>query len=269
MRRTIKGRTFKGRTLATPVLLMGTLASASPVLVEDIRDISVFAQASDSSGEGPPVGPVIISRSAPGAFFAEQRAVSANSPAFGVSAIAGGVQFSRFHAGSGVHFEADGAAEVQVDLLDLDGTGQAESLVSVCLVFELSEDTPYTLAGELTTFAIGGVASDARVTLRAMSGVSPWFERTMAGAFESSGVLEEGTWVLELLADAHSAPLPDAFESSNAVASFRGVHFVLVPAPGSVVLLGGAGVLTLRRRRCVPAVCSKTCACESSTSRRV
>ncbi|MFI4898384.1 MAG: hypothetical protein ACIARR_11220 [Phycisphaerales bacterium JB059] len=261
------------RFITGPVLVGAMLrpvapAIASPVLLEDAREISVFAQASDPSGEGPPIGPVIISPSAPGAFFAEQRAVVANSPAFGASAISGGVQFSRFHAGPGVHFEADGAAEAQVDLLDPEATGQAESLVSVRLVFELSEDTPYTLAGELTMFAIGGVASEVRVTLRAGSGVSPWFERTAAGGFDSSGVLEEGTWVLELLADAHSAPLPDAFESSSAVASFRGVHFILTPAPGVVGMMGVAGTLACRRRRADTAVCSVTCASGSCTSRR-
>lgn len=235
--------------LAT-LALTTSFGFGAPVLIEDTREISVFAQAFDSQGEGPPVGPVIISRGAPGAFFAEQRAVSANAPGFGATAVAGALQFSRFVDGPGVHFIADGSAEIQVDLLDPEAGASAVATTEVRLVFELAEDTPYDLSGELTMFAVGDVESEVRVSLAPAGGVSPWFEQASAGAFESSGVLEQGTWVLELHALARSAELlPDPFESSNAVATFRNLEFILVPAPGPVGVLAVLGLLTSRRRR--------------------
>ena len=141
-------------------------------------------------------------------------------------------------------------------MLDPLGSAQAVSAVGVRLVFELSQDTPYDLTGELTMFAIGAVASDVRVSLSAAGGGAPWFEQTLAGAFHTRGVLEEGTWVLEISADAYADPSIDPLESSNAVATFRGVHFVLVPAPGPVALLALAGAWAHRRRRDRGVVCS-------------
>ncbi len=226
------------------------LACAGPVLLEDHRAISVFAQATDSQGEGPPVGPFVISPSGSGAFFAEQQAVTASAPGFGFSAIAGAIQFSQFHDGAGIRFGADGAAEVQADLLDQQGSAVTDSSSVVRLIFQLSQDTPYDLSGELTTFAIGDVEARASVTLRAQGASTPWFERASSGAYESSGVLEVGVWVLEVRAEAHSAALlSDPFDSSSAVASFRRVEFVLIPAPGTVAMIGAVGALAGRRRR--------------------
>lgn len=237
-----------------PLLVMLALATSSalsaPILVEDTREISVFALAYDSQGEGPPVGPVIISRSAPGAFFAEQRAVSANAPGFGASAVAGAIQFSQFHDAPGLHFSADGAAEVQVDLLDPLGGADTIAQTTVRLVFRLTQDTPFELSGELTMFSLGDVSSQSAVSLSAAEGSTPVFERALPGAFDAAGVLEQGVWVLELHALARSeALLPDPFESSNAVGSFRDIEFVLAPAPGSIVALAMLGWLAPARRR--------------------
>lgn len=232
------------------ILLTASPALGAPVLLEDTRELSVYAQAFDAKGEGDPVGPVILSRSAPGAFFAEQRAVSANAPGFGATAVAGAIQFTQFHDAPGLDFSGDGAAEVQVDLLDPLGGADAIAQTTVRLVFQLFEDTRYDLGGQLTLFSLGDVSSEARVSLRAATAAESVFERSTSGAFGSSGVLEEGVWVFELVATAQSAAvLPNPFESSNAVASFREVRFVLVPAPGAATAMVVIAALSARRRR--------------------
>ncbi len=230
-------------------LLPAQTAWGGPVLVEDDRWASAWAHASDLSGDGPFDGPNVVSLDDPGALFSGVASAGSVGDGLGTVVAAGAQQLSYFQAGDAWTFRADGIA--QADTLTppttLIADGGAET--GLRLVFTLHEDTAYELSGSLGIFLSGGVSGASSVSLRAADGVGVWFEEDSPVEFHSAGVLEEGTWVLELSASVSSTHTPGGLDSTSAAAQFRDVVFTLTPAPPGAALMLAAGALASRRRR--------------------
>jgi len=224
-------------------------AVAGPTLVEDVRFISAFAHAIDDGGSGVIDGPNISSTPSLGAHFGGLEAANSAGGDFDAIAAAGTKQFSFFDEGGFTRFSADAIAEVVADRRNNSEQSNARAEAYIRLVFELDQDMFFTLEGEFRTFELGGGDTNVHISLSASGAQNALFERNDVGIFASSGYLEKGTWVFELLAEATASSSPSDADLLDAQAIFRDVRFTLVPAPTTSVPLALAGLVLARRRR--------------------
>jgi len=241
---------MRPRTQTVALSLLVSPSFAGPVLLEDERVLSAFAHSIDAGGDGLIDGPNVTSLGVLGGFYSDTVRADSSGGNFNAVSIAGTDHLSFFESGSPFTFNASGSAQVLTKAREGASLAEAWSTNSLYLRIELDADTPFELEGAMGRYVNGDAESSVRVSVRREGDANALYERTASGSFSTAGTLDEGLWIFEIFAEASVLSSGSGLSDSSSGAFFGEIRFALIPAPGSIGLLGVLALgRTARRRR--------------------
>jgi len=240
---------MRPRTMIVSLALLVSPALAGPVLLEDERVLSAFAHSTDAGGDGVIDGPNITALGTLAGFFSGTARADSAGGNFNSVSIAGADQLSFFEQGSPFAFNASGSAQVLTKAREGASLAEAHSTNSVRLLFDVDADSAFELAGAMGRYANGGATSGVRVSIKREGSADALFERTASGSFSTSGTLDAGRWIFEILAEASVLNAGSGLTNATSGAFFGEITLSVVPAPGPVAVLGAFAIFGVRRRR--------------------